>query len=183
MQEFRQSTEAGPAGLDAHEIFDVVNENDQVIDAQPRYIVHQKNLLHRAVHALVYDQSNRLYLQKRALCKDTNPGLWDTSMGGHLESGETYDQAVIRETREELGIILERPPEKLFKFTASELTGYEFIWVYKIVHAGQIDPCEREISEGRWVTARELTQWIHNDPESFTPTLTQIMEQCKRLHR
>ena len=182
MKKPKQKGRVGSALPNANEIFDVVNDNDDVVDQQPRHIVHKNNLLHRAVHALVYDKHNRLYLQKRSLSKDTNPGLWDTSMGGHLDSGESYDQAAIRETFEELGIVLEQPPEKLFKLNASENTGYEFIWVYKIIHHGDIQPCQIEISEGRWVDSDELVKWMSHTPEIFTATLTLILEKFNELN-
>ncbi len=163
------------------EIFDVVDSNDEVIDQQPRHIVHEKKLLHRAVHALVYDVNNRLYLQKRSMSKDTNPGLWDTSMGGHLESGESYDQAVIRETFEELGIVLDEVPEKLFKLQASRNTGYEFIWVYRIFHSGQIAHCQVEISQGMWIEPHKLTNWMLQTPELFTPSLSVILNKYQQV--
>lgn len=181
MQNSNSNGRVGSAQPNSNEIFDVVNNNDEVIDQQPRHIVHEKNLLHRAVHALVYDDSNRLYLQKRSLSKDTNPGLWDTSMGGHLETGESYDQAAIRETFEELGILLENAPEKLFKLQASKNTGYEFIWVYKIIHSGRIQPCQIEISEGRWIDCDELSRWMSQTPELFTSTLSYILNKCEQL--
>ena len=183
MQNINQDGLGGSDQSSSTEIFDVVNDRDEVIDQQPRHIVHQKKLLHRAVHALVYDENDRLYLQKRSLCKDTNPGLWDTSMGGHLEAGESYDQAAVRETHEELGIVLEQIPEKLFKLKASEQTGYEFIWVYKIVHKGQIKPCTVEISEGKWVSSDELSRWMMQAPELFTSTLSLILDECSRLNQ
>jgi len=180
MQNSGQNRRAGSAQPNKNEIFDVVNINDEVIDQQPRHIVHERNLLHRAVHALVYDENNRLYLQKRSLCKDTNPGLWDTSMGGHLESGESYDQAAVRETFEELGIELDDLPQRLFKLQASKNTGYEFIWVYKIIYSGTIQPCQIEISQGRWLTADELSMWMSQSPDIFTSTLSVILDKCKQ---
>ena len=183
MQDTNPKKTVGSAPPNVNEMFDVVNENDVVIDQQPRQIVHQRNLLHRAVHALVYDRRNRLYLQKRALNKDTNPGLWDTSMGGHLETGETYDQAAIRETFEELGIVLDHAPEKLFKLKASEMTGHEFIWVYKIIHDGEIQPCQIEISEGKWVGPGELAEWMSETPELFTSTLSLILDKCEQQNQ
>ena len=161
------------------EIFDVVNADDEVIDQQPRHIVHQNKLLHRSVHALVYNLDGHLYLQKRSLTKDSNPGLWDTSMGGHLESGESYDQAAVRETHEELGIALDVAPEKLFKLDACEQTGYEFIWVYRVIHQGEITPCEIEISEGRWIDPDELAYWMAEMPALFTSSLTLILDRLE----
>ena len=181
MQKLKYSKSPGSGQPNRNEIFDVVNIHDEIIDQQPRHIVHENNLTHRAVHALVYDKDNRLYLQKRSLSKDTNPGLWDTSMGGHLESGETYDQAAIRETFEELGIKLDEAPEKLFKLPASEDTGYEFIWVYKIIYDGKIQPCEIEISDGMWIDSDELSKWMSQTPELFTSTLSLILGKCEQL--
>ncbi len=161
------------------EIFDVVDTNDSVIDQQPRHIVHQKNLLHRAVHALVFDETDRMYIQKRSMSKDTNPGLWDTSVGGHLDSEESYDQAVIRETEEELGIVLKQTPQRLFKLSACEQTGYEFIWVYKIIHSGEVKPCPVEISEGRWIDYQELIYWTEQMPALFTSSLLLILSHLE----
>ena len=161
------------------EIFDVVDEDDNVIDQQLRHVVHQRNLLHRSVHALVFDESNRMYIQKRSLSKDTNPGLWDTSVGGHLNSGESYDQALIRETHEELGIVLTQTPPRLFKLSPCEQTGYEFIWIYKIIHSGDVIPCPIEISEGRWVDYQELLYWMQESPALFTSSLLMILNQLE----
>ena len=161
------------------EIFDVVDENDNVIDQQLRHIVHQKKLLHRSVHALVFDESYRMYIQKRSMSKDTNPGLWDTSVGGHVDSGESYDKALIRETQEELGIVLTQIPPRLFKLSPCEDTGYEFIWIYKIVHDGEVIPCPIEISEGRWVDYQELLYWIQQTPALFTSSLLMILNQLE----
>jgi len=136
-------------------------------------------LWHRAVHALVFDQQNRIYIQKRSMSKDTNPGLWDTSVGGHLDSGESYDEALIRETHEELGIELNQAPERLFKLSPCKDTGYEFIWIYKIIHSGAITPCPIEISEGRWVEYQELLYWTAQMPILFTSSFLLILNQLE----
>src|SRR5436190_8691061 len=99
----------------SEEIFDVVNERDEVIDRQPRREVHRLGLLHRAVHVLVFNARGEVFLQKRSMSKDTSPGLWDSSASGHLDSGEVYDYCAVRELREEIGLVIERAPERLFK--------------------------------------------------------------------
>ncbi|MCS7338324.1 MAG: NUDIX domain-containing protein, partial [Verrucomicrobiae bacterium] len=88
----------------ASEFFDVVNAADEVIGRQPRAEVHRLGLLHRAVHVLVFNSRGQVYLQKRAHTKDRQPGLWDSSASGHVDAGEDYDTAALRELREELGI-------------------------------------------------------------------------------
>ena len=88
------------------EIFDVVNERDEVVDRQPRRVVHARGLLHRAVHVLVFNARGEIFLQKRSLLKDRQPGVWDSSASGHVDSGEDYDACAVREVREELGVTL-----------------------------------------------------------------------------
>src|SRR6516162_4114684 len=114
----------------AEEIFDVVNERDEVIGRRPRSEVHRLGLLHRAVHVLVFNGRGEIFLQKRSMRKDRQPGLWDSSASGHVDSGEEYDTCAVREAREELGLFLAQPPPRLFKLPASVETDQEHVWVY-----------------------------------------------------
>ena len=79
------------------EIFDVVDENDRVVGRATRAEVHRRRLLHRAVHIVVSDGRGNVVLQKRSLAKDTCPGLLSTSCAGHVDAGESYEQAARRE--------------------------------------------------------------------------------------
>ena len=72
------------------EILDVVDMDDLVIGQETRKEIHYKGLIHRSVHIFVFNLGGELYLQKRAYSKDENPGLWDSSSAGHVESGESY---------------------------------------------------------------------------------------------
>src|SRR5215204_2411337 len=95
------------------EIFDVVNELDEVIGKELRREVHRRGLKHRAIHVLVFNSSGEVFLQKRSMTKDTFPGAWDSSASGHLDCGEDYDACAIREAREEIGLRLDNCPERL----------------------------------------------------------------------
>src|SRR5437870_4184219 len=109
------------------EIFDVVSEHDEVIGQQTRREVHRLGLQHRAIHVLIFNQRGEIFLQKRSITKDTFPGAWDSSASGHLDTGETYDACAVRELREELGVSLGGPLEKLFKVAACPETDQEHI--------------------------------------------------------
>ena len=90
---------------DEQEIIEVVDIKGRIVGAAPRKQVHGNNQwLHRVVHVLVLDSKNRLLLQKRSLDKRVAPGKWDTSVGGHVDCGETIETAMLREMQEELGI-------------------------------------------------------------------------------
>ena len=105
------------------EIFDVVNDRDEVIGQKPRSEIHRLKLNHRAVHVLVFNSRGEIFLQKRSMKKDCFPGAWDSSASGHLDSGESYDACAVRELREEIGLELAAPPERLFRVAACPETG------------------------------------------------------------
>src|SRR2546427_9918459 len=124
-----------PQGLNV-EIFDVVNDRDEIIGRNTRAEVHRLGLQHRAVHILVFNSRGEIFLQKRSMKKDCFPGAWDSSASGHLDSGETYGACAVRELREEIGLELAGPLEKLYKVDACPDTGYEFVWVYRCAAEG-----------------------------------------------
>jgi isopentenyl-diphosphate delta-isomerase type 1 len=154
----------------AEEWFDVVNERDEVVGKATRKEVHATGLWHRAVHILVFDGNGRVFLQKRSMLKDLSPGLWDSSCSGHLDSGEDYDAAAIRELGEEIGIKISRAPERWFRIDACAQTGWEFVWVYRMRYEGMITADPEEIEYGEWVAPAEITQRMQAKPEIYCPS-------------
>lgn len=152
------------------EWFDVVNERDEVIGRAPRREVHANGLWHRAVHVLVFDADGRVFLQKRSMLKDLSPGLWDSSCSGHLDAGEDYDGAAVRELAEEIGVRVAAPPPRWFRIEACEPTGWEFVWVYRLRYDGLIVIDPREIQFGEWVAPAEISGRVAARPEQFCPS-------------
>ena len=146
------------------EIFDVVNERDEVVGQMPRREVHRLGLRHRAVHVLVFNARGELFLQQRSLLKDNWPGVWDSSASGHLDTGETYDAGALREVREEIGLSLAAVPARLFKLAAGAETGMEFCWVYRAEHEGPFTLQEAEVRGGGWFTVEAIDDWIARRP-------------------
>jgi len=87
------------------EFLDVVNEHDEVIGRASQADVYRLGLLHRIVHVIVMNNSGEMALQLRSKTKSFLPGHWCTTAGGHVQSGETYEQAARRELQEETGMI------------------------------------------------------------------------------
>lgn len=164
----------------AEEIFDVVNEHDEVIGQAPRSEVHRRKLNHRAVHVLVFNSRGDLFLQKRSMLKDCFPGAWDSSASGHLDCGEDYDTCAIREVREELGVELGRIPERLFKVDACLETGQEFVWVYQCVHEGPFVLHPEEIESGGWFAPETVERWMRDNPRDFASGLVLIWQKWRR---
>ena len=164
----------------SEEIFDVVNERDEVIDRQPRGEVHRLGLKHRATHVLVYNARGDVFLQKRSMQKDRQPGLWDSSASGHLNSGEDYDACAVRELREEIGLAVEQPLERLFKIAAGEETDQEFVWVYRCQSDGPFALNAEEIERGGWFAPAEVTRWMAERPQDFAGALLLIWKKRSR---
>ena len=161
------------------EIFDVVNERDEVVGRRPRSEVHRLGLMHRAAHVLVFNAAGQVFLQKRSLKKDRQPGVWDSSASGHVDAGEDYDACVVRELREEIGLEVPTVPQRLFKLAASAETDQEHVWVYRCEAEGpfRLDP--EEIERGGWFAREEVTRWMAQRPEDFASALLRIWSRLK----
>ena len=162
------------------EVFDVVNERDEVVGQQIRSEVHRLGLMHRAVHVLVFNAAGQVFLQKRSMNKDRQPGVWDSSSSGHVDAGEHYDACAVRELREEIGLRLREPPERLFKLAASQETDQEHVWVYRCAAEGpfQLDP--EEIERGDWFSCEEVTRWTAARPQDFATAFLVIWSKITR---
>ena len=149
------------------EYFPVVNDDGEVIGKATRKECHSGSfLLHPVIHLHVFNLKGELYLQKRALDKDIQPGKWDTSVGGHVDFGEEIEAALKREVREELGITEFEPTFlRRYKFVSDREA--ELVNSYYIVYDGVITADPVEISEGKFWTLKEIENQIGKDV--FTP--------------
>jgi isopentenyldiphosphate isomerase len=163
----------------SEEIFDVVNERDEVIDRQPRSQVHRLGLKHRATHVLVFNSRGEVFLQKRSMHKDRQPGVWDSSASGHVDSGEDYDACAIRELREEIGLVVAQPLERLFKLDACAETDQEFVWVYRGESDGPLTLNGDEIECGDWFPPAGVTRWMAERPQDFASALLSIWQRLE----
>lgn len=92
--------------LNKAEMFPVVDPDGRVIATASRARCHDgiSHLLHPVVHLhIVSPTHDTILLQRRSMDKDIQPGRWDTAVGGHVDAGETIEEALLREAREEIG--------------------------------------------------------------------------------
>lgn len=149
------------------EFFPLVDEEGIVIGKATRKECHSGTFwLHPVVHLHVVNSKGELYLQKRTMDKDIQPGKWDTSVGGHVDFGEEVKEALMREVGEELGIHEFEPVFMLrYKFTSTQES--ELVHSFYTIYDGDIFPDPVEISEGRFWTYDEINESIGCD--IFTP--------------
>lgn len=165
------------------ELFDVVDENDCVVGQAARAEVHRLGLFHRAVHIFVFDDGGNVILQKRSLAKDTAPGLFSTSCAGHVDSGENYDSAAIRELDEELGISAEAAKNLRFLFAMPpcEELGWEFIRVYRLNYAGTLQPNPAEIDSLITFSPEYLDREMRERPEIFAESFRRVWKKFRKI--
>ena len=84
----------------------VTAPDGRVVAAVERGAARVLGIATRAVHLLGVTPTGDSWIQQRALNKPTDPGLWDTLMGGMVPASDTLEQALARETWEEAGLLL-----------------------------------------------------------------------------
>lgn len=124
------------------ELFPLVDEAGNIIGSATRTECHSGSmLLHPVVHLHVVAPDGSIFLQKRSMNKDIQPGKWDTAVGGHIDLGECVGDALMREASEELGIDATK---------AELLKSYVFT-----------SPVERELVN---------TYYVKVNPDEFSPS-------------
>jgi 8-oxo-dGTP pyrophosphatase MutT (NUDIX family) len=98
--------DAGLAGRWRDEALDVTTATGEVVGAIERAAVRPLGITTFAVHLIGRHPDGRTWVQQRALDKATDPGLWDTLMGGLRAAGESIHDTLERETWEEAGLRL-----------------------------------------------------------------------------
>ena len=140
----------------SEERFPLVDEEGKVVGSATRGECHNgSRLLHPVVHLHVFNSRGEVYLQRRPEWKDIQPGKWDTSVGGHIDFGETPEQALLREVREELGIT-DFQPERVGQYVFDSRRERELVYVNRTIYDGPITPSEDELDGGRFWTLDEI---------------------------
>lgn len=157
------------------EYLDIVNDKNEVIGRAEREEIYQKKLPHRIVHVLVFNDQGKLALHRRPPWNRFCPNGWTTSAGGHVASGETYEQAALREYKEELG--LTSPIKLAYKDIYENGQGLKkFLQIFKTIHNGPFNPDRGKIHEIRFLTLDEIKKMIDGG-KIFHPELLFLLKK------
>lgn len=143
------------------ELFPVVDDTGKIIGEATRSECHNgSKILHPVIHLHIFNQDGLLFLQKRSPLKDIQPNKWDSSVGGHIDLGETPEQAVLREAKEELGISIED-----FKYITQYIIETdqerELTYCFFSVYNGPFHIDNNEVTEGRFWALDEIQSQIN----------------------
>jgi isopentenyldiphosphate isomerase/intracellular septation protein A len=156
---------------EGEEWFDIVTEKGEVKGKAPRSAVHgNPGLLHPVVHLHVFNRNSQLYLQKRALSKEVQPGKWDTSVGGHIHSGEDVNTALKREAMEEIGIRVE-DFQPLYSYVMKNSFESELVYAFRMISNGPFKINHDEIIFGKFWRIKDIRNNLGKN--IFTPNFEQ----------
>jgi|SRR3989344_4866218 len=160
----------------ADEHFDLVDENNIPTGKQAlRSVAHATGLWHRTVHIYVFRETNgeiEFLVHLRSAHKDLHPNCWDTRFGGHIKSGETVEEGVISEMKEELGIdislsdLIEGGWEKSNTYPNCEFS--------KVYYLGYDKPTESlsfndgEVQRIQWLLKGGVLHSMLKDPQKWS---------------
>ena len=145
-----------PQTSEVVEYFPVVEPSGLVIGRSTREYCHGgAKPLHPVIHIHIIDRFSRIYLQKRSMKKDIQPGKWDTAVGGHVSYGESVVEAVYREAFEELRL-MEFNPIYIETYQFESSVEKEMVSVFAAVGTYDLTPDMDEVDEGRWWPVEEI---------------------------
>lgn len=147
------------------EQFYVVDEDDNVLGHASRSECHSKGLIHRSVHVIVVNDKGEVFLQKRSMKKDLYPGYYTCSATGHVEYGESYEEAARRELMEELGI--EASLKKICKFRCFSDIEREITALFVCSHNGPFRLNSDEVSGGEFVSSDGIRKILESGEKKF----------------
>ena len=171
---------AGSKAVMAHgsEWFPIVLPSGMVVGRSTREYCHGGSKpLHPVIHIHIIDRFSRIYLQKRSMRKDIQPGKWDTAVGGHVSYGESLIEAVYREASEELGFT-EFNPIYLETYEFESSVEREMVNVFAAVGSYELHPDLDEVDEGRWWELADIDANIGKG--IFTPNFESEFQMIRK---
>ena len=166
------------------EQLEYVNEHDEVIGVTSFQECFENQLTARAARVFLFDDTGKLYIQRRALSMTSAPGLWDQSAAGHLNVGESYEHAAARETEEELGIKGLTLHEIAYYYHEEPHPKHTVVKRFNKLFVAQYDgqPITfdpREVIDGRWVSIDQLEEWMQKEPQDFADGFLYVYQKYK----
>lgn len=162
----------------SQEILDLVNENDEVIGQIQRGAAYAQGVTNfRVIDAFIRNSEGKLFIPRRHKGKKLFPNRLDTSIGGHVESEESYEDAFKKEAMEELNLDITKVSYKILgKMAPHEDGTAAFITVYEIESDETPNYNRDDFGEHYWLTPQEILNRIE-DGDTAKGNLLKILKK------
>ena len=151
------------------ELITHVDEHDNILGVRPKTdFIEDPSLYYRTSHLYIFNSKGELLIQQRSKTKRVYPGLYDTSVSGTVRAGETYEEAIARETYEELGI-KDLSYNFVLKNTRTNDIHSNHETLYSATYDGSITCQEGEVEKTHWMSKSQIIQKMKDHPEKFCP--------------
>lgn len=159
----------------------IIDENGNIIGQETRDNIHALGLLHQEVHVWFFNQKGEIFFQHRSNKADTYPDLLDATVGGHVEIGDSFEDAALREIEEETGLDAKKEDLIFIKMSRSNKTdpvtnktNNVIRAVYAVCYSNKIE--QLKVEEGHAVgfeawPIKKLLNLSENEKKFFIETL------------
>jgi isopentenyldiphosphate isomerase len=150
------------------EMFDVFTKEGEYLGTRPASVCRSENpgFYYKVVRVILLNENNEILIQKRSNNVVTFPGLWEVSASGHVDQGENELDAAIRETKEEVGVLLDANNIRLIH-TSINKNALTYTYIARIRNNTQFTLQKEEVDEVKYVSLFEFKNIIYTD--EFTP--------------
>lgn len=154
------------------ELVDVVDENNELTgEIVDRMVAYEKGLWRRTVSCWIMNKKGEILLQKRASNKLRNPNMWSKT-GGQVDSGESVEDAIFREVKEELGIEIPKEQIQVLEcWKGNDINNKRFAYNFIFIVDYKIDDYKlqkEEVAEVKYFTIEEIEQIKKNNYSNYT---------------
>lgn len=149
----------------------LIDRDDNQIGLMEKQQAHYAGLLHRAFSVFVFNSKDELLIHQRAASKYHSPKLWTNTCCSHPRENETYEQAVHRRLKEEMGFDCEVEEKFHFIYKAEleeDLFEHELDRVFIGWYDGDLDFNPNEVMDTKWISISELKNDINKNPDDYT---------------
>lgn len=162
------------------EQIDVVDEYNRVLYVATLAECKRLGLIHRMVCVFVRNSRGDILLQQRSFSDDWLPGKWTVSCTGHIRSGESPEDASVRELEEELGIAAK--PRFLFtellpKVTWGNSIEHEIAYAFELFSDEEPKADPEEVAKVQYVKLSDYSTHAERLANDFTPDAIMLLQK------
>ncbi len=160
----------------------IVNEQDEVLYYKEREETTREEI-RRIIGLNVFNEKGEVLIAKRQSNKKIDPNLWGPSVAGTVDEGCDYDDTVVKEAEEEIGLKNIKPIFlKKYFYETPKTRRYTQLYYVTIDSGTKLTLQDEEVAEIKWISIIDLENWFKEKPEDFIPSFQRTMNNIKEIN-